>query len=321
MVAALDPGGQALKRALVLPRIERRVAPLPLTLELPASCERAERAVEINPARTVRRERAVLRCGAQGLEGLEVGVHGLEDSGTEVIARARFARGETRTRVLRAGSPRWRIATDDVTAKTSGDAATGGSGREYLRLGVQHILAGVDHLLFVITLVALAWGRWRALLLAITAFTLAHSVTLALTSLGLVRVVGAAVEAIIALSILLLAAELAREPGEERRAGAARAPWVVAFVCGLVHGFGFAGALAEIGLPDGAVWVALLLFNLGVELGQLAFVAVIVLAGALINATGLASRARQLRGLALHGIGGVAAYWLLERLYAAFALG
>ena len=146
--------------------------------------------------------------------------------------------------------------------------------------GIEHILLGFDHLLFVLALILIVRSL-RVLLITITAFTIAHSITLALATLGVVHVPGPPVEAMIALSILLLACEILRvRRGEE--SSTARWPWLVAFAFGLLHGFGFAGALTELGLPQGDIPLALFAFNVGVELGQLAFIAsvMVALAGA-----------------------------------------
>ena len=144
----------------------------------------------------------------------------------------------------------------------------------YLGLGVEHILTGIDHLLFVLALLLLTTGTWR-LLKTVTAFTVAHSITLALATLGLVHVPPKPVEAVIALSIVFVAAEILH--ARRGRIGlAARMPWIVAFTFGLLHGFGFAGALSEVGLPAGQIPVALLFFNLGVEAGQLLFIAAVL---------------------------------------------
>jgi hydrogenase/urease accessory protein HupE len=187
--------------------------------------------------------------------------------------------------------------------------------RTYTVLGVEHILTGFDHLLFVLALVLLVDGR-RRLLLTITAFTVAHSLTLAGATLGLVHVPGPPVEASIALSIVFVAAEIVHvhrgQPSVTKRY-----PWVVAFTFGLLHGFGFAGALAQIGLPPTSIPIALLFFNVGVELGQLLFVAVVL--------AGLALAARLARRFAgfqqgwlsevpAYAIGGIASYWVVERL-------
>ena len=142
-------------------------------------------------------------------------------------------------------------------------------------LGVEHILGGVDHLLFVLALLLIVRGG-RRILLTVTAFTVAHSITLVAATLGWVRVPGPPVEAMIALSIVFVAAEIVQ--GLRGRPGlTARAPWLVAFSFGLLHGFGFAGALAEVGLPQNAIPIALFAFNVGVELGQLIFVALVLI--------------------------------------------
>ena len=143
-----------------------------------------------------------------------------------------------------------------------------------MQLGVEHILTGVDHLLFVLCLILLV-PDIRKLLLTVTAFTIAHSITLAAASLGFVNVPTAPVEATIALSIVFLASELLRDP-HQRSDITQTYPWLVAFSFGLLHGLGFAGALAEIGLPHGQIPLALFSFNVGVELGQLAFIAAVL---------------------------------------------
>jgi hydrogenase/urease accessory protein HupE len=140
----------------------------------------------------------------------------------------------------------------------------------YLHLGVEHILFGIDHLLFVLALLLLVKGWWR-LVQTVTAFTVAHSLTLAAATLGFVHVPQQPVEAVIALSIVFVASEIVHER-QDRSGLSARQPWIVAFAFGLLHGFGFAGALSEVGLPQTAIPVALLFFNVGVELGQLLFI-------------------------------------------------
>jgi hydrogenase/urease accessory protein HupE len=184
----------------------------------------------------------------------------------------------------------------------------------FLRLGVEHILFGFDHLLFVLALVILV-RDWRRVGITVTAFTNAHSLTLAAATLGFVNVPGPPVEATIALSIMLVAVEILNA-----RCGkpslTARLPWLVAFSFGLLHGFGFAGALAKVGLPQHAIPVALLFFNLGVEIGQLAFVAGVLTAGGLFR-TAMALRfdpslvqvaANRLDAVAAYVIGTMAAF-------------
>ena len=187
--------------------------------------------------------------------------------------------------------------------------------RTYLALGVEHILTGLDHLLFVLALVLLA-PSVAALVGTITAFTVAHSLTLALAAVGWVALPSPPIEASIALSIVFVARELGlRAPGAPRYR--ARRLWAVAFGFGLLHGLGFAGALAEIGLPEGEVPLALLTFNLGVELGQLAFVGV-VLAGSKLVPMRIRASINALR-VPAYAIGSIASYFFLQRLVGLFA--
>ncbi len=181
-------------------------------------------------------------------------------------------------------------------------------------MGVEHILLGIDHLLFVLALLMVVKGA-RRLIATITAFTVAHSVTLAAATLGWVNVPGAPVEAVIALSIVFVAAEIVHgQRGEEGIT--ARAPWIVALVFGLLHGLGFAGALHEVGLPSHAIPLALFLFNVGVEVGQLLFVAAVLVLLALARRP-LESLpgwvARRTAWAPAYGIGAVAMFWTLQR--------
>ena len=183
--------------------------------------------------------------------------------------------------------------------------------QSYFLLGVKHILEGWDHLLFVIALVLLVRCGW-AVAKAVTAFTVAHSLTLAGVSLGLLGLPGRPVEAVIALSIVLLAMEVARG---EHPSFTHRWPWVVAFLFGLIHGFGFAGALREIGLPEGEVPAALVSFNLGVEAGQLAVVLAVLLLLEGVRRLREAAVAPTIR-TASYTIGITGSYWLIDRLVA-----
>lgn len=180
----------------------------------------------------------------------------------------------------------------------------------YLGLGVEHILMGADHLLFVLALVLLVKGG-RRLVLTISAFTLAHSLTLALAALGWVQVWLPPMEACIALSILFVALEVRRSQ-QGQPSLTAQMPWLVAFAFGLLHGLGFAAALGEIGLPAEALVTALLTFNLGVELGQLGFVALLWGLGWLLRPVAMPPWARALPA---YGIGGLAAFWVIERVW------
>jgi hydrogenase/urease accessory protein HupE len=194
----------------------------------------------------------------------------------------------------------------------------------YLRLGIEHILFGFDHLLFVLALVILV-REWRRVAMTVTAFTVAHSITLAAATLGFVNVPGPPLEAAIALSIVLVAVEIVNAR-HGKPSLTARLPWLVAFSFGLLHGFGFAGALAEVGLPQHAIPVALLFFNLGVEIGQLFFVAADLTFAWLLSNAGtlhfkpvLDQRAmNRIDVIAAYAIGAVAAYWLIERTTAFF---
>jgi len=192
--------------------------------------------------------------------------------------------------------------------------------RTYLVLGVEHILLGIDHLLFVLALLLIVKGVGR-LVATVTAFTVAHSITLGAATLGLVHVSSAPVEAVIALSILFLASELARQraagnPGDGANL-TQRFPWVVAFAFGLLHGFGFAGALSEVGMPQQAVPLALLFFNVGVELGQLLFIAAVFGFAWLVRLSAVRVPAVWPRAVA-YGVGSVAAFWVVERTIAVF---
>lgn len=185
--------------------------------------------------------------------------------------------------------------------------------RDYFVIGAEHILFGWDHLLFVIALVFLVRGAW-AVVKAATAFTVAHSITLVATTLGYTGLPSRPVEALIALSIVFLAVEVAlvlRDP--ERQTFTRRFPWVVAFGFGLFHGFGFAGALADIGLPQGEIATALLAFNLGVEAGQLLVIAGLVALLAVLVRAAPKAETPALR-LATYAIGAIGSFWLIERV-------
>jgi len=239
------------------------------------------------------------------LDGQTVEIEGLSESVTDVLVRVSPAGGVPRDYVLKPSDPQLRL---DLSPPR-GVAIPG-----YLRLGVTHILTGFDHLLFVFGLMLLIGPNWR-LLKAVTAFTVAHSLTLALAALGYIRFPSAAIEALVALSILFVASELA--PGAHRPDTLARrSPWVIAFLFGLLHGMAFAGALAQVGLPKAAAPLALLLFNLGVELGQLMFIGSVLAAwAALKRVRMLASlgEAAWARAAPAYLIGGLSAYWLIER--------
>ena len=246
-----------------------------------------------------------LRCGEQGLRGT-LTIAGLEASSVEVIVQVERPDGAVSVTALREQNPSLELGN------TRTGSARGQLFLAYLGIGVEHIVLGIDHVLFVLGLLFVV-GLERKLIWTITAFTVAHSLTLACSVLDIVRLPIAPVEAVIALSILLVAAEAC----DDRPTLTRRAPWAVAFAFGLLHGFGFAGALREIGLPEGQLGLSLFAFNVGVELGQLAIVAL-----CLVIARLLAQRsewAAKLRLPALYAMGIVAAYWAIER--SAIALG
>jgi hydrogenase/urease accessory protein HupE len=252
-----------------------------------------------------RLEGADLACGASGLVGT-IQFPWLEGTLTRLMVEIEWL----------GGAPLLRIATASARAFTVYGGA-GGLGAlksvvgDYTRLGVEHILTGFDHLLFVVALTLLVRRR-RALVMTITAFTVAHSLSLAATVFGLVSVPAAPVEATIALSIVLVCAECLR-PGDSLTR---RAPWLVAFAFGLLHGLGFASALMEIGLPEKHIPAALLCFNVGVELGQLAVIAAVL--GVRAVATRFKpDRAWLPRGL-IYAMGATAAFWSLDRMAAVF---
>ncbi len=194
----------------------------------------------------------------------------------------------------------------------AGSGSVWSAAKRYLSLGVEHIALGIDHLLFVLCLLLVVQGVWP-LVKTITAFTLAHSITLGLATLGLVRFSPAPVEASIALSIVFLAAEILRHRYAVGYVTITyRAPWLIAFGFGLLHGLGFAGALAALGLPQKEIPIALLFFNIGVELGQLLFVAAILLVGYALHWIGRQQR-NLLTRVTAYGIGGLATFWFLQR--------
>ena len=234
----------------------------------------------------------------------EGGIHisGLSRTITDVMVEVSRLDGEQSTHLLRPEAP-----SLDLSDPAPPVAA-------YLTLGVEHLVFGIDHVLFVIGLVLFIPSRW-ALLKTITAFTLAHSITLALSVLELVRLPQGPVEAVIALSILFLARELALP--EERRSALTRGrPWIMALLFGLLHGFGFAGALADIGLPRDQLALSLFLFNVGIELGQILVIAVLLLllwvARRIAGNIGVAER------VFVYGMGSMAAFWTFDRILPVF---
>jgi hypothetical protein len=286
---------------------------LGLYVRLPGYCRNSEATSSFAGGAYIERWRAV--CDG-GLEDGTIAIDGLAATRTDVLARVEYSSGRTQTVRLTPSQPEFKVMG------TAGPAAVV---RTYFKLGVEHILLGFDHLLFVLALLFLVAG-WRRLVATITAFTMAHSLTLAAATFGWVQVPQAPVEAVIALSIMFVAVEILHH--QKGKAGiATRKPWIVAFIFGLLHGLGFAGALREVGLPDDAIPLALAFFNVGVEAGQLLFVATVFLLfqlfGQLMNRHGAIAEHPSLPGAAVsrpasYVIGTLAAFWLIERTYGFF---
>ncbi len=261
----------------------------------PAGCTATEGATERG-----RHTRSFsLHCD-QPLAGARLAVDGLGPVLTEAVVRVVRPDGSVLSRVLTPDAAAWTLPADANPVTVA---------LQYVGLGVEHILAGPDHLLFLLALV-LYVRRPRTVLITETAFTLSHSVSFAATALGWIHVPAAAAEACIALSLILVALDVG-DPEAERNA-AWQGP-LIALVFGLVHGLGFAGALSEVGLPDQAVATALVAFGLGVEIGQVAFLVVVMLALGGLELTRLVPRARvALGGSYLVGVTG--SYWFFQRL-------
>ncbi|HEX7114172.1 MAG TPA: HupE/UreJ family protein [Steroidobacter sp.] len=240
-------------------------------------------------------------------DGATIRIQGLERTLNDALVTITFADGTQLQRILQSDDPVWQIQLGSHPAGTfAGD---------YLVLGIEHILTGFDHLAFVLGLMMLV-RRYMSLLKTITAFTVAHSITLAGAALGYVNVDSALIEALIALSIAFIAVEVLYS-WRGRPSLTASRPWLIAFGFGLLHGFGFAGSLADIGLPPDNIPWSLLLFNIGVEIGQVLFVA-FVLACVTLWRRARWDVSNRLRWVAPYSIGSLACFWMIERV-AAFA--
>lgn len=273
----------------------------PLALKFPLSVRNlTDPVVHELPGSLV--ERRLIETDADGLIGKRIDIVGLNKTSTEVLVRVVFANGVISTSLLKPVQP-WLV----IKGPRSASQVTW----DYTVLGVEHILSGLDHLLFVLALLLIVKG-WRRLLFTITAFTLAHSITLAAATLDYLWLPGPPVEATIALSILFLASELLKINRGETSLTASY-PWVVAFTFGLLHGLGFAGALTEVGLPQHEIPLALLMFNVGVELGQILFV-VVILAFVIILKKLRSDWPAWARQAPAYSIGIMAAFWFIERI-------
>jgi len=255
-----------------------------------------------------RRQGVFLECGTSGLVG-SIEFPWIEGTLTRVLVDIEWRNGTRLSRVVTASSPRLRV----YGIPASGLRALGPIVVDYTWLGVVHILTGFDHLLFVVAL-ALLVRRGAPLIATITAFTVAHSLSLAVTVLGLVHVPAPPVEASIALSIVLVCAECLRPADSLTR----RAPWAVAFAFGLLHGLGFAAALLDLGVPEQHVPAALVCFNVGVELGQLCVIAVVT--GWRLLVARLPIRRDWMNRALIYAMGSTAAFWVLDRIGAVFGV-
>jgi len=279
----------------------RGSARLPVALQLPGGVkEIREPLVQYLDDSVL--EKRWIRTGPDGLAGQRVGFPGLELTITDAVVRVHLLDGTSSLVMARPSQPWVEIPAQRSTLQVI---------RDFVVLGFEHILSGADHLLFIFGLLLLVPGTW-ALVKTITAFTVAHSITLAAATLGYVTPPAAPIEAAIALSIVFLGVEVLRK----YRGGTSlmiRQPWVVAFAFGLLHGLGFAGALRDAGLPQSDIPLALVSFNIGVEISQLVFVACIMVGlGVLKRIYG--HWPRQLTLLPAYLVGSVGAFWLILRV-------
>jgi len=273
---------------------------LALYVRLPGECSNNE------PLRTERAgnaflEHLVVSCPG-GLAGRQISIDGLAGTFTDVVVRVALADGAVQAARLTPDQPDFIVAVAPTWIDTA---------RTYFLLGVEHILLGIDHLLFVLALFLLVRSPWM-LVKVITAFTVAHSITLAVAALGWAQIPQRPVEAVIALSIMFVAAETIRQKRNDNDL-TSKAPWVIAFAFGLLHGLGFGGALKEIGLPQSDVPLALFSFNLGVEAGQLLFVLAVLGLKAMVDRL-LALKLAWARTVTGYGVGSMAAVWFIQRV-------
>ncbi|HIP51560.1 MAG TPA: HupE/UreJ family protein [Campylobacterales bacterium] len=286
---------------LKVPVIENKKTLLNVTAIESCKSNKAPLLSLINDAHITRYD---LVC-TKDLKGKVIGLEGLEDSKIDVLLRLEFLDKSSQSVLLNASTNTYQIKEDASSLQII---------KTYTWLGVTHILMGFDHLLFVFLLLLIV-KNIRLLLWTISAFTLAHSMTIAGATLGFVHLPQQPVEAIIALSIVFLALEIVYK--KQGKVGLTfEYPWLIAFIFGLLHGFGFAGALAEIGVPQQAVTLALIFFNVGVELGQLMFVLIIVLVAFVLRYVVSVSLMEKLEMFVLYAIGGLASFWMFERVLA-----
>jgi hydrogenase/urease accessory protein HupE len=285
----------------------RKLPGTALAPRLPESCE-AVGASQVEVSGNAIIETAHYRCDPARWIGAKISIDGLDETETDALVRIKNERGNVSRAVLSPGRSSYVIPESGGAFSISTD---------YVRLGFDHILSGPDHLLFVFALMLLI-ASFRSLVATITAFTVGHSITLSLAVLGIVRVPSAPTEILIAASIYVLAVEAAGV-ARGRRGPFSRRPWILAAGFGLLHGLGFAGALREAGLPEGDVPLALFSFNVGIEIGQIAFVTALALAGLALRYVA-AELPKPLRLVPSYIVGTAAIYWVIERTLAAFSL-
>jgi len=274
---------------------DRRLALYP---RMPDNCKGSEPVTRFVGGAFIERWRA--ECDG-GLAGREIIIEGLSATRTDVLARVQRLDG---------GSQTVRLTPDADVLRLSGTSSTFAAVKTYTGLGIEHILLGIDHLLFVLGLLWIVRDRWM-LVKTITAFTVAHSFTLAASTFGWIGAPVLLVEAAIALSIVFVAVEAVKlRHGEGGLAS--RRPWLVAFGFGLLHGLGFASALANLGIPPAEIPLALLFFNVGVEIGQLLFILFVLTLAESVRRLDL-RLPRRAPVFAVYGLGTVAAFWFIER--------
>lgn len=248
-----------------------------------------------------------LALARDAFDGATVRIEGLEHTLTDALVMINFANGQQIQAPLTPGN-----AALIIHLSGAGKVAV----VAYLALGIEHILTGFDHLSLVLCLVLLVSGQLKLLLKTITAFTIAHSLTLLAAALGYVQVSPPLIESLVALSIVFVAVELTRS-WQGQHSITTRYPWLIAFAFGLLHGFAFAGSLADIGLPSHDIVGALLLFNCGVEVGQLLFVGAVLSLTTVLNSR-WTEATRPTRWVVPYAVGTLASYWMLERLVVLF---
>ena len=283
-----------------LPSLGSSDARMPIIPVFPENCRQVGEA-RSDRAGTAWVFTATLECRS-GLAGRRIGIEGLEAFVTDVLVRVQHADGGVETHVLKPVQPSVQLRAASDTRRGAG---------VYLYLGIEHILLGVDHLLFVLGLLLIVRDRWM-LLKTVTAFTIAHSITLAVATFGIASIAPAPLNAAIALSILFLGPEIVRR-WRGQTSFTIRHPWVVAFAFGLLHGFGFASGLAALGLPKSEIPLALLLFNVGVEIGQLAFVLLILLLERAFRLLRV-HWPRMMARLPGYLVGTLGAFWTIQRI-------